>query len=153
MRASPEPPAEEDVAYIDAATGWRASVFAQSPEAVTVSLFAHDGDYMGQWHGEPRELARWRREIARLAVRIITMAETIDGVARDIWAYVALYDLPYNAVYDTLTRLGVPRERQRVSSWAGTTGSGYGRFAVLKAGWPDLYQRFADAFPRIKEAT
>lgn len=72
---------------------------------------------------------------------------------QDVWAYIALHDLPYNPVYDTLTRLGVSREQQRVSSWAGTTGSGYGRFAVLKAGWPDLYQRFADAFPRIKEAT
>lgn len=79
-------PIEEDVTYIDASTGWRASVFAQSPEAVTVALFAHDGDYMGQWTGEPGELARWRREIAHLAMRIIAMAETIDDVSRDIRA-------------------------------------------------------------------
>lgn len=72
---------------------------------------------------------------------------------QDVWAYIAAHALPYNAVYDRLTALGVPREQQRVSSWAGTTGHTMGRFAVLKAGWPDLYQRFADAFPRIKEAT
>lgn len=82
----------------------------------------------GMWHCSP--LAAWDK--------------------RDIWAYVAQNNLPYNPVYDKLAILGVPLDRRRVAPLTCFRTTQYGSVAQLKSGWPELYNMLADAFPRIR---
>ena len=74
----------------------------------------------------------------------------LDWTTEDIWAYIALHDLEYNEVYDILAEIGEPREQWRVASYAGGTSIGFGRWAILKRGWPDLFNRFAAEFPEAR---
>jgi phosphoadenosine phosphosulfate reductase len=82
----------------------------------------------GMWHANP--LAWW--------------------TVRDIWTYIHAYDVPYNAAYDVLDRLGIPLERQRIGPFAVDRVLGYGQLAILKAGWPDVFNRFAAAHPEAR---
>lgn len=66
---------------------------------------------------------------------------------RDVWAYLHSREVPHNAAYDVLTRLGVPREQQRVGPLAVERVLGYGQLAILKRGWPALWNRFVAAYP------
>lgn len=53
----------------------------------------------------------------------------------DVWAAIAARELPYHPVYDTLARIGVPREAQRVGPLPLTPGW------ILRDGWPELHRR------------
>lgn len=72
----------------------------------------------GQWHCLP--LLGW----------------TVD----DVWAFIAGWDLPYNPVYDVLTRIGVPRSQQRIGPLPLARGW------ELRTGWPVLYERLVDRY-------
>jgi 3'-phosphoadenosine 5'-phosphosulfate sulfotransferase (PAPS reductase)/FAD synthetase len=67
--------------------------------------------------------------------------------ATDVWAYIVSRDIDYNHAYDRLTELGIPIERQRIGLLAVDRALGYGQLPILKRGWPDLYNRFAAAYP------
>lgn len=69
----------------------------------------------------------------------------------DVWAYIASRNLPYNAAYDTLARLGVPFARRRVSELTCYRAAQYGSHVWLKHGWPDLWNRFAAVFPAVRQ--
>lgn len=56
-----------------------------------------------------------------------------NWTADDVWAYIAVNDLPYNPVYDILTRIGVPRLKQRVGPIPLSEGW------HLQQGWPEMY--------------
>lgn len=58
----------------------------------------------------------------------------------DVWAAIAEWDLPYNPVYDVLTRIGVPRERQRVGPLPLSEGW------MLREGWPATWRRLNDRY-------
>lgn len=60
------------------------------------------------------------------------MAETASQFA---WR-----DLPYSPVYDRLTAIGVPRDRQRVGVLALTPGW------MLRAGWPQLWRDLCERY-------
>lgn len=75
---------------------------------------------MGQWRCSP--LASW--DVA------------------DVWAYIAGRELPYNPVYDRLTEIGVPREKQRVGPLPLAPGW------HLRLGWPQLYERLLARYGR-----
>jgi len=68
----------------------------------------------------------------------------------DVWAYIHTRALPYNAAYDKLTQMGVPIERQRTGPMAQGRVLGYGQIAILKQGWPELYNRFVDRYPEAR---
>ena len=68
----------------------------------------------------------------------------------DVWAYLRTYQAPYNAAYDKLSALGIPLERQRIGPLAVGRVLGYGQLALLKRGWPDLYNRFAARYPEAR---
>lgn len=70
---------------------------------------------------------------------------------KDIWAYILSHGLAYNKAYDKLAALGVPLDRQRVGPFAVERVLGYGQAALLKRGWPDLFNRFAAAYPQIRQ--
>jgi len=68
----------------------------------------------------------------------------------DVWAYIVMHDLDYCAVYDRLMEMGVPPEDCRLSYWAGETKRRWGRWAILRRGWPELFNRFAAEFPEVR---
>ena len=72
---------------------------------------------------------------------------------RDVWAYVLSRGLDYNRAYDRLSEIGVPLEKQRIGPLASERALGYGQLAVLKAGWPELYERFAARYPAARRFT
>lgn len=74
----------------------------------------------------------------------------MDWTTADVWAYIAERELAYNAVYDKLADLGVPRERARMSTYACARTRQYGEWVVLKRGWPELFNRFAAEFPDVR---
>lgn len=65
----------------------------------------------------------------------------------DVWAYIHSNGIPYNTAYDKLTAMGVPLPRQRLGPLAQWRAMGYGQITLLKRGWPDLYNRFAERYP------
>jgi phosphoadenosine phosphosulfate reductase len=85
-------------------------------------------DEGGMWHCSP--LAAWTKQ--------------------DVWAYVVLHSLPYNAAYDKLAALDIPLEHRRVAPLTCFRTVQYGSHAGLKAGWPDLYNQLAATFPRVR---
>jgi len=67
--------------------------------------------------------------------------------ARDVWAYIVAYDLPYNELYD-LDPQG--RERARLGAMFGTRSARYGRLKFLQMMYPDFFNHFAAEFPEIR---
>lgn len=68
----------------------------------------------------------------------------------DVWAYIAAHDLDYNPAYDRMTELGIPRDKQRVSTLLGVSGAAtLGRYTTLRQIDPALWNRLAADFPRI----
>jgi phosphoadenosine phosphosulfate reductase len=74
----------------------------------------------------------------------------IDWPQEAVWAYIAGQKLPYNAVYDKYAELGLPRKQWRVSNYAGVTGNEFGRWLVLKRGWPELWRKLVEEFPQMR---
>lgn len=72
---------------------------------------------------------------------------------RDVWAYIYSNDFDYNRAYDRLDEIGIPPERQRIGPLAVERVLGYGQLAILKKGWPDLFNRFATRFPEARSFT
>lgn len=68
----------------------------------------------------------------------------------DVWAYILENEIDYCAVYDKLMGLGLAPEDCRLSYWAGETKRRWGRWAILKRGWPELFDRFAARFPEVR---
>ena len=69
---------------------------------------------------------------------------------KDVWAYIVTRGIDYCAVYDRLMELDIPPEDCRLSYWAGETKRRWGRWAILKRGWPELFNRFAAEFPEVR---
>lgn len=67
--------------------------------------------------------------------------------ARDVWAYIVKYDLPYNELYD-LDPQG--RELARNGAMFGTRSARYGRLAMMHQMYPDWFNRFAAQFPEVR---
>jgi 3'-phosphoadenosine 5'-phosphosulfate sulfotransferase (PAPS reductase)/FAD synthetase len=66
----------------------------------------------------------------------------------DVWAYIVANHVPYNAAYDRLGAMGVPLQYQRIGPLAqGRVLAWGGQMSKLKRGWPELFNRFAAAFP------
>lgn len=72
---------------------------------------------------------------------------------RDVWAYIVSESVDYNKAYDKLEAMGVPPERQRIGPFAVERVLGYGQLSLLKRGWPELYQRFAEEYPEARNYT
>ena len=73
--------------------------------------------------------------------------------ADDVWAYVASRKLRYNRAYDIMTALGIPRDRQRIGPALGASAAALGRYAYLRQIDPDLFNRLAADFPKIRRYT
>jgi len=73
-----------------------------------------------------------------------------DWSFNDVWAFIISRGIPYCRLYDRLFAMGLPDEECRLSYWAGETKRRWGRWAILKQGWPDLFNRFAAEFPEVR---
>lgn len=68
----------------------------------------------------------------------------------DVWTYIYSRKIDYNRAYDILARIGVSYESQRIGPLATVAGIPYGQLVTLKAGWPDLYNRFVEKYPEVR---
>lgn len=73
-----------------------------------------------------------------------------DWTWRDVWAYIVSNRLDYNRAYDRMEEIGVEPERQRIGPLAVDRVLGYGQMVILKKGWPELFNRFAQAHPEAR---
>jgi len=69
---------------------------------------------------------------------------------RDVWAYIVGNGLDYNRAYDRMAEIGVPWREQRVGPLANTRALRAGQAALLRRGWPELYECFADTYPEVR---
>jgi 3'-phosphoadenosine 5'-phosphosulfate sulfotransferase (PAPS reductase)/FAD synthetase len=69
----------------------------------------------------------------------------------DIWAYILSHKLDYNRAYDRMREIGLPLEQQRIGPLAIDKVLGYGQLAILKRGWPELFNQFAAVHPEARE--
>jgi len=72
---------------------------------------------------------------------------------RDVWAYTLSEDLLYNRAYDKLEEMGIEPLYQRIGPLAVEAVLGYGQIAILKRGWPELFDRFAAKYPEARSYT
>lgn len=68
----------------------------------------------------------------------------------DIWAYTHSRGIAYNAAYDRLAEIGVQIHARRVGPLANENAMNYGQLAILKQGWPELFNQFAERYPEAK---
>ena len=68
----------------------------------------------------------------------------------DVWGYLLARAVPYNRAYDKLCELGVPLEWQRIGPLAQARVLSFGQLAILKRGWPELFNRFAAKYPEAR---
>ena len=69
----------------------------------------------------------------------------------DVWAYLVSRDVPYNRAYVRLAELGISPDRQRLGPFANARALPYGQLALLKQGWPEMFERFAELYPEAKQ--
>jgi 3'-phosphoadenosine 5'-phosphosulfate sulfotransferase (PAPS reductase)/FAD synthetase len=69
----------------------------------------------------------------------------------DVWAYIYSRGIDYNLAYDRLDDLGIEPERQRIGPLAVERALGYGQIAILKRGWPELWNRYAAEHPEARQ--
>ncbi len=66
----------------------------------------------------------------------------------DVWAYIDTFGVAYNQAYDVMTTLDVPLEMQRIGPFARALS--VGSLAILKRGWPDVFNRLAADAPAAR---
>jgi 3'-phosphoadenosine 5'-phosphosulfate sulfotransferase (PAPS reductase)/FAD synthetase len=74
-----------------------------------------------------------------------------DWIWQDVWAYIVSNNLDYNRAYDRLEEMGVEPQYQRIGPFAVERVLGYGQMAILKRGWPELFNYFAAEHPKARE--
>lgn len=82
----------------------------------------------GMWHCSP--LASWNKQ--------------------DVWSYIVSRNLSYNLAYDKLAAMDIPLVRRRVAPLTCFRVMQYGSVVALRVQWPDLYNRLAATFPRVR---
>lgn len=116
----------------------------------------YDGVFLGMLATESRSRAYQLHDGHRPLYRVKSeqgiwhCSPLASWTKRDIWAYVVANDVPYNPVYDRLAELGVPLARRRVAALTCFRVQQFGSVAVLRSGWPDLYNRLAATFPHVR---
>jgi phosphoadenosine phosphosulfate reductase len=80
----------------------------------------------GMWHANP--IAAWS--------------------VLDVWAYILSRDVPYNRAYDVMERLGVSLGMQRIGPFSRALNAG--SLAILKRGWPEVFNRLSAAHPEAR---
>jgi len=69
----------------------------------------------------------------------------------DVWAYIVSNRIDYCTVYDKMFEMGLHWNDCRLSYCYGETKATHGRWAILARGWPELFNKFAQRFPEVRE--
>jgi 3'-phosphoadenosine 5'-phosphosulfate sulfotransferase (PAPS reductase)/FAD synthetase len=70
----------------------------------------------------------------------------------DVWAYLVSRELPWHPLYDH-EWAGQTRETIRNGGWLYTDGADRGWAAWLRRFYPELFERLAEEFPRVRHLT
>lgn len=70
-----------------------------------------------------------------------------DWTVEDVWSYLLSRDVPYNRAYDRMAEIGISLANQRIGPFAVEKVLGFGQLAILKRGWPELFNKFAARYP------
>ncbi len=97
-----------------------------------------------------RKSAQYHGAIYRTLAGYVRLCPLLDWTARDIWAYIASRGLAYNAAYDRMAQMGIERDRQRISTLLDGKAATVGRYVYLKRCEPDLFNRLAAEFPKLR---
>lgn len=73
----------------------------------------------------------------------------------DVWSYILSRKVSYNLAYDRMAGMGVGYDRSRIGPFAVESDGSHdplhmGQLAILKQGWPDLFNRFAERYPEAR---
>jgi len=74
-----------------------------------------------------------------------------DWTDTDIWAYLAAYAVPYNAVYDRMRAAGIPPERQRVGPFTYLPAIQAGAVDAIRQLWPQTWTAVLQRVPDMKK--
>jgi phosphoadenosine phosphosulfate reductase len=120
-------------------------------------LLGFDGCFLGLRKEENSyrylHLARRGPLFACQAHGMLECCPIYDWTVMDVWSYIYSRGLDYNRAYDRLTEIGVPLERQRIGPLSQWKALGYGQLTILKRGWPELWNRFTEAYPEARAYT
>jgi 3'-phosphoadenosine 5'-phosphosulfate sulfotransferase (PAPS reductase)/FAD synthetase len=83
----------------------------------------------------------------------VTYGPIWDWQRSHVFEYLAGRGIPLNPLYRKLAALGAPPERIRVDSIIDAAKLSNGHITWLQKGWPDLFDRLANALPRLREWT
>lgn len=81
----------------------------------------------------------------------ITYGPIWDWQRSHVFGYLAGRGIEPNPLYRRLAKLGVPQQQIRVDSIIDASKLSNGHIAWLQKGWPDLFDRLAQALPRLQE--
>lgn len=68
----------------------------------------------------------------------------------DVWAYIFSQKIEYNRAYDKMAQLGISLEKQRIGPLAIDSVLGYGQLAIVRRGWPELFNEYSAAHPQAR---
>jgi 3'-phosphoadenosine 5'-phosphosulfate sulfotransferase (PAPS reductase)/FAD synthetase len=97
-----------------------------------------------------KKTARYHGPIFRTIQGYVRLCPILDWSCDDVWAYIACRDLQYNSAYDEMAAMGIERPAQRISTLLDGKAATIGRYAYLKRCEPELFNRLAEDFPKIR---
>lgn len=112
-------------------------------EVLALGLRAQES--VGRWFNARRKGALYWHQ----GERVWHLCPLQDWSTDDIWAYIAVNEVPYNRAYDRMAGLGMDRDQMRVSCALGADAVGFGRYAYLKQLDPELWNRLVAVFPKL----
>ncbi len=97
-----------------------------------------------------RKSAKYHGPIYRTVSGFVRFCPLLDWTTDDIWAYIALRNLRYNSAYDRMAEMNIPREFRRISTLLDGKAATVGRYVYLKRCEPELFNRLAADFPKLR---
>jgi len=144
----PEADDPQPVDFAEALIYAPARAFVERNGLQTVALGLRAGESVGRRFNAIKKGERYR-----VADDVAHLCPIQWWSEDDVWAYIATRELAYNAAYDKMTALGVPRKHQRICTNLGTDAASFGRYVYLRQIDPELWNRLAGEFPLIRKYT
>jgi phosphoadenosine phosphosulfate reductase len=129
-------------------------IWLDSKEAISIRGAAEDGAFLGLRMAENGYRRIHLRTMGPLFQNKQSGKWQCNPIghwsAIDVWAFIESRGIPYNKAYDRLASLGLDLEHQRIGPFAVEGALSYGMLAILKRGWPEVWNAFAARFPEAR---
>lgn len=140
-------------------TAWHTDWFAIQGDYDSIPDYAHQQGWQLVYLGLRQEESNARRmHLRTLGPLFFAKSDQTwhcnpihDWSWQDVWGYIVSNHLDYNRAYDRLEEIGVEPEYQRIGPFAVERMLTYGQMAVLKRGWPEMFERFAAEHPEARD--